>query len=61
MSGRSQELVMESESYREEAEEKVDEPTRVSGDLPSVSEDVEEPTKEQPPAAQAEESEQVRD
>lgn len=58
-----QELVMEPDSYRrEEAGEKVDEPTRVSGDLPAIAEEVDEPTKEQPPTPQTEEeSEQVKD
>ena len=58
-----QELVMEPDSYRrDEAGEKVDEPTRVSGDLPAIAEEVDEPTKEQPPTPQTEEeSEQVKD
>ncbi len=57
-----QELVMEPESYRDaEAEEEVDEPTRVSDKLPALAEEVDEPTKTQPPAAGGEETEQVRD
>ena len=58
-----QELVMEPDSYRRDEDgEKVDEPTRVSGDLPAVTEEVDEPTKEQPPTPQTEEeSEQVKD
>ena len=58
-----QELVMEPESYRKaEAEEEADEPTRVSGALPVIAAEVDEPTKTQlPPEQTPEEAEQVRD
>ena len=39
----------------------MDEPTRVSDKLPALAEEVDEPTKTQPPAAGGEETEQVRD
>ena len=62
-SGRSptparQELVMEPESYRRREEDAVDEPTRVSGQLPDLPAD--EPTRRQPDVSGAE-GEQVRD
>ena len=57
-----QELVMEPESYRAaEAEEEVDEPTRVSDQLPDLSAPPpDEPTRTQP-ALSGEDKEQVRD